>query len=56
MQIPDLLGRMASTNETGMTIRDSIKLMAKSDVGTISKQIKLTWKDIDWGGRMSMMR
>jgi len=37
-QIPDFLGRMASTNETGMTIRDSIKLMAKSDTGAISKQ------------------
>ena len=48
-QIPDFLGRMASTNETGMTIRDSIKLMAKSYTGAISKQIKLIWKDIDWG-------
>ena len=48
-QVPDFLGRMASTNETGMTIRDSIKLMAKSDTGAISKQIKLVWKDIDWG-------
>jgi len=48
-QIPDFLGRMASTNETGMTIRDSIKLMAKSYNGAISKQIKLIWKDIDWG-------
>ncbi len=48
-QIPDFLGRMASTNETGMTIRDSIKLMSKSDIGAISKQIKLVWKDIDWG-------
>ena len=48
-QIPDFLGRMASTNETGMTIRDSIKLMAKSDTGAISKQIRLVWKDIDWG-------
>jgi flagellar protein FlaJ len=48
-QIPDFLGRMASTNETGMTIRDSIKLMSKSDTGAISKQIKLVWKDIDWG-------
>jgi flagellar protein FlaJ len=30
-QIPDFLGKMASTNETGMTMRDSIKLMAKSE-------------------------
>ncbi|MEA1943769.1 MAG: type II secretion system F family protein, partial [Euryarchaeota archaeon] len=48
-QIPDFLGKLASTNETGMTMRDSIKLMAKSDIGALSKQIKLIWKDIDWG-------
>ncbi|HID28165.1 MAG TPA: secretion system protein, partial [Methanosarcinales archaeon] len=48
-QIPDFLKKLASTNETGMTLRDSIKLMAKSDIGTLSKQIKLVWKDIDWG-------
>jgi flagellar protein FlaJ len=53
-QIPDFLGRMASTNETGMTIRDSIKLMAKSDTGAISKQIKLVWKDIDCGEVLSV--
>ena len=48
-QIPGFLSKLASTNETGMTIRDSIKLMAKSDIGALSKQIKLIWKDIDWG-------
>ncbi|MFQ6061549.1 MAG: type II secretion system F family protein, partial [Methanosarcinales archaeon] len=48
-QIPDFLKKLASTNETGMTLRDSIKLMAKSDIGALSKQIKLIWKDIDWG-------
>ncbi len=48
-QIPGFLSKLASTNETGMTIRDSIKLMAKSDIGALSKQIKLIWKDINWG-------
>ena len=48
-QIPGFLSKLASTNETGMTIRDSIKLMAKSDIGALSKQIKLVWKDINWG-------
>jgi len=48
-QIPGFLDKLASTNETGMTMRDSIKLMAKSDIGTLSKQIKLVWNDINWG-------
>ncbi|RZN38741.1 MAG: secretion system protein [Methanosarcinales archaeon] len=48
-QIPSFLSKLASTNETGMTMRDSIKLMSKSDIGTLSKQIKLIWKDINWG-------
>ncbi|HIE32300.1 MAG TPA: secretion system protein [Methanosarcinales archaeon] len=48
-QIPGFLSKLASTNETGMTMRDSIKLMSRSDIGTLSKQIKLIWKDIDWG-------
>ncbi|MCZ7357845.1 MAG: type II secretion system F family protein [Candidatus Methanoperedens sp.] len=47
-QIPDFLKKLASTNETGMTLRDSIKLMTRSDIG-MSKEIKKIWNDIDWG-------
>ena len=48
-QIPDFLKKLASTNETGMALRDSIALMARSKIGHLSKQIRLVWKDIDWG-------
>ncbi len=47
-QIPDFLKKLASTNETGMTLRDSIKLMTRSDIG-MSKEIKKIWNDINWG-------
>lgn len=47
-QIPDFLKKLASTNETGMTLRDSIKLMTRSDIG-MSKEIKKIWNDIEWG-------
>ncbi len=47
-QIPDFLKKLASTNETGMTLRDSIKLMTRSDIG-LSKEIKKIWNDIEWG-------
>ena len=47
--VPDFLKKLASTNETGMTLRDSIRLMAKSDTEALSKEIKKIWKDITWG-------
>lgn len=48
-QIPDFLKKLASTNETGMALRDSIRLMASSKIGHLSKEIRTVWKDIDWG-------
>ena len=47
-QFPDIIKKLASTNETGMTLRDSIKLMTRSDSG-LSKEIKKIWNDINWG-------
>lgn len=47
-QIPDFLKKLASTNETGMTLRDSIKLMTRSDIG-LSSEIKKINNDIEWG-------
>jgi flagellar protein FlaJ len=47
-QVPDFLKKLASTNETGMTLRDSIKLMTRSDIG-LGKEIKKIWNDIEWG-------
>lgn len=47
-QVPDFLKKLASTNETGMTLRDSIKLMTRSDIG-MSKEIKKINNDIEWG-------
>jgi len=48
-QIPDFLKKLASTNETGMSLRDSIALMARSKIGHLSKDVRTIWKDIDWG-------
>ena len=46
---PDFLKKLASTNETGMTLRDSPKLMAKSNSEGLSNEIKMIWKDVKWG-------
>jgi flagellar protein FlaJ len=48
-QIPDFLKKLASTNETGMALRDSIHLMARSKIGHLSNEIQKVWKDINWG-------
>lgn len=47
-QIPDFLKKLASTNETGMTLRDSIKLMKRSDIG-LNSEIKKIDNDVEWG-------
>ncbi|WP_292463938.1 type II secretion system F family protein [Methanolobus sp.] len=46
---PDFLKKLASTNETGMTLRDSIKLMAKSETDALSREVKKIWHDMLWG-------
>lgn len=46
--MPDFLKKLASTNETGMTLKDSIELMTRSDLG-MSKEVKKIWNDINWG-------
>ncbi|SET09560.1 flagellar protein FlaJ [Methanococcoides vulcani] len=48
-QFPDFLKKLASTNETGMTLRDSIKLMKASSKGNLGKEIHKIWKDTFWG-------
>lgn len=47
-QIPDFLKKLASTNESGMTLGESIKLMTRSDIG-MTKEIKKINNDINWG-------
>jgi flagellar protein FlaJ len=46
---PDFLKKLASTNETGMTLRDSIKLMARSETDALSREVKKIWHDVLWG-------
>lgn len=47
--VPDLLDRMASVNEAGMTIVESIRRMTRSDLGALTPEISRTWQDIRWG-------
>ena len=49
-QFPEFLHKLAITNEIGMTLPQSIEIMAKSGSGgSMSLEVKKIWNDIDWG-------
>ncbi|MHC1584939.1 MAG: type II secretion system F family protein [Candidatus Syntropharchaeia archaeon] len=47
--IPGFLKEMASMNATGMTISQSIEMLARGGMGILTNEIKKIWKDIEWG-------
>jgi len=47
--VPDWLDRLASVNEAGLTIVESIQRIADSDLGALSKELSRTATDIEWG-------
>ncbi|MDY6964432.1 MAG: type II secretion system F family protein [Halobacteriota archaeon] len=47
--IPNFLKRLASTNEAGITLSRAIGMLADSNLGILSSEIKIIWKDISWG-------
>lgn len=49
--IPDLLDRLASTNEAGMTFTESLRRVERSDLGALDDEVGRLLADIDWGAR-----
>jgi flagellar protein FlaJ len=47
--VPDFLDRLASVNEAGMTVVESIKRIAGTDLGGLEAEVNRTWRDIRWG-------
>lgn len=47
--IPDFLDRLASINEAGMTIVESIGRLRNSDLRALNNEIDRIWGDIEWG-------
>ncbi|WP_266076590.1 type II secretion system F family protein [Haladaptatus caseinilyticus] len=47
--IPDLLDRLASVNEAGMTVVESFRRVADSDHGVLNVELQRVWRDIEWG-------
>ncbi|MDZ7702008.1 MAG: type II secretion system F family protein [Halobacteriales archaeon] len=49
--IPDLLDRLASTNDAGMTFTESLRRVDKSDLGVLDIEVNRLLADINWGAR-----
>jgi len=47
--IPDFLDRLASINEAGMTIVESLGQVRRSDMGPLDPELERIWADIEWG-------
>ncbi|MFB6196237.1 MAG: type II secretion system F family protein [Haloplanus sp.] len=51
--VPDFLDRLASVNEAGMTIVESIERVAGTELGGLEDEVDRTWRDIEWGADAS---
>lgn len=49
--IPDLLDRLASTNEAGMTFTQALRRTDRSDLGALDDEVSKLLADVDWGAR-----
>lgn len=47
--VPEFLKRLASFNESGLTLTMAIKALLNSNLGVLNSEIKKIWTDIEWG-------
>jgi flagellar protein FlaJ len=47
--IPEFLKRLASYNESGLTLTMAIKSLLNSNLGVLNVEIRKIWIDIEWG-------
>ena len=47
--VPDLLDRLASVNEAGMTLVGSFDRVRDSELGALNRELDRIWADIQWG-------
>ena len=51
--IPDFLDRMAGINEVGITLTQSISVIARANMGILGYEINRIHRDIEWGANFS---
>jgi flagellar protein FlaJ len=47
--VPDMLDRLASLNEAGMTVVESLDRVRESDLGALDREVETIWADVQWG-------
>lgn len=50
--VPDFLDRLASVNEAGMPIVESVGRVRQSDLGRFNVELERTWADVQWGAHL----
>jgi len=48
-EMPNFLKKLASANEIGMTLAQSLELIAKTNIGILTTEVQKIWKDVQWG-------
>jgi flagellar protein FlaJ len=47
--VPDFLDRLASVNEAGMSVVESLGRVTDGDLGALDDEVRKLWADIQWG-------
>ena len=47
--VPDLMDRLASVNEAGMTVVQSFERVQRGELGALDPEMERVWRDIEWG-------
>jgi len=47
--VPDFLDRLASTNEAGMSVIESLGRVNRGDLGALDDEVAKLWTDVEWG-------
>jgi flagellar protein FlaJ len=47
--LPDMLERLASLNEAGVSIVSSLDRVRRTDIGDLDEEAERIWRDIQWG-------
>lgn len=51
--VPDFLDRLASVNEAGMSVVESLDRVSGTDLGGLENEVDRTWQDVRWGADVS---
>ncbi|GAA0195049.1 type II secretion system F family protein [Halobaculum roseum] len=51
--VPDFLDRMASVNDAGVSVIESLRRLTRSDLERLTPEIRRTWRDVQWGATVT---